>query len=243
MMPFISDAADIDEVGLSRSSKNPPYNHNQLIIAKLQAQCRMYERILDSLEDPISIIAKSTESIVFANRCHRERQKDIDLNNKYVKNENSKNGAHPDSHPVRPLPIRYEEIVLELEGDMEARIQPMAVPDSLMTVFDALPQIVWTTTPDGQLLYKNRRWIDYTGMPAFPWNWGEFVHPEDKQGLLTEWERCLRSAEDFEYEYRIRDKCDQYSWFLARGNPCCKSNLYSIIMCNSYFQCFNGFCR
>jgi PAS domain-containing protein len=28
---------------------------------------------------------------------------------------------------------------------------------------DAMPQIVWTARPDGQLDYYNQRWFDYTG--------------------------------------------------------------------------------
>src|SRR5579883_1356269 len=49
-------------------------------------------------------------------------------------------------------------------------------------VADSLPQLVWVTKPDGDHIWFNRRWYDYTGStPAESAGdgWVNFFHPED----------------------------------------------------------------
>jgi PAS domain-containing protein len=46
----------------------------------------------------------------------------------------------------------------------------------------ALPQMVWTTTPEGNCDYVNARWIDYTGLSgpdSLGSGWKKALHPED----------------------------------------------------------------
>ncbi len=61
----------------------------------------------------------------------------------------------------------------EVERASEARYRQLA---------DAMPQIVWTSGPDGGATYFNRRWFEYTGMTleeAGPHAWLATVHPDD----------------------------------------------------------------
>src|ERR671932_718116 len=46
---------------------------------------------------------------------------------------------------------------------------------------DAMPQIVWTAGPDGQIDYLNRRWTEFTGLPLTVGNegWGPLLHPDE----------------------------------------------------------------
>ena len=37
-------------------------------------------------------------------------------------------------------------------------------PASCDTLIDAIPQLVWTTRPDGLFEYMNKRYMDYTGL-------------------------------------------------------------------------------
>jgi len=53
-------------------------------------------------------------------------------------------------------------------------------------VVESLPQLIWSTTPDGRCEYLSRPWADYTGVPltdlcGLPWQ--TLVHPADRDGL------------------------------------------------------------
>jgi PAS domain S-box-containing protein len=87
---------------------------------------------------------------------------------------------------------------------------------------DAMPQIVWTATPDGIPDYYNRRWYDYAGM-----TWDEckgrggrrIVHPDDMQNSIDRWARSLTTGEAYEIEYRLKRADGVYRWHLGRAVP------------------------
>jgi len=86
---------------------------------------------------------------------------------------------------------------------------------------DSMPQLVWTTTPDGFHDYFNQRWFEYTGMRGDGedgQNWKDFLHPDDYDRAVDAWQESLRSGEPYSTEYRLRRADDgQYRWFLGRA--------------------------
>jgi two-component system sensor histidine kinase/response regulator len=86
---------------------------------------------------------------------------------------------------------------------------------------DAMPQIVWTATPDGELDYYNQRWFDYTGMTLEQtqgWGWKPVLHPEDLDQCVALWSNSLRTGENYEVEYRFKRASDgSYRWHLGRA--------------------------
>jgi PAS domain S-box-containing protein len=105
--------------------------------------------------------------------------------------------------------------------------RPAAVPWDAEADFrllaDALPQIVWTTDPDGRAGFFNQRWSAYTGLPS-----GEsipselavsFIHPEDVPATTSAWAEASREARSFQVEHRLRSASGEYRWFLLRGEP------------------------
>jgi PAS domain S-box-containing protein len=87
---------------------------------------------------------------------------------------------------------------------------------------DAIPLMVWTTTPTGSLDYFNQRCIDYLGVTAGQMNgagWQTAIHPDDLPRAAECWLTALRSGEAYSLEYRIR-RCDGvYRWHLAHVLP------------------------
>ena len=88
---------------------------------------------------------------------------------------------------------------------------------------DAMPQIVWTATPDGRASYYNRRWFEYTGLDpdrgAGAYDWRSVVHPDDLPRVVSEQQATLASGEVFEVEYRFRAGDGTYRWHLGRAVP------------------------
>lgn len=86
---------------------------------------------------------------------------------------------------------------------------------------EAMPMIVWTTTPTGTIDYYNRRFQEYTGMtleeaqnPELP----AIIAPEDSEALARAWQKALTTGESMEVEYRIRRRDGAYRWFLSHAH-------------------------
>jgi diguanylate cyclase (GGDEF)-like protein/PAS domain S-box-containing protein len=89
------------------------------------------------------------------------------------------------------------------------------------TMADAIPQIIWTALPNGELDFYNGRWSDYTGknpQQGGDWGWDEVVHPDDLQAWRQKWHQALQTGEDFDIEYRLMRFSDkQYRWHIGRA--------------------------
>ncbi|HEX9996601.1 MAG TPA: PAS domain S-box protein [Abditibacterium sp.] len=88
---------------------------------------------------------------------------------------------------------------------------------------DAMPQIVWTAQPDGDLDYYNQRWFDYTGTSLEETQgrgWEMMLHPEDLQRSVDNWTQAVLTGRSYEDEYRFKRASDGvYRWHLARAVP------------------------
>ncbi|HET8666483.1 MAG TPA: PAS domain S-box protein, partial [Terriglobales bacterium] len=90
------------------------------------------------------------------------------------------------------------------------------------SVVEAMPQIVWTATPDGALDFYNQRWYDYTGLSyeqSKGWGWQPVLHPDDLQRTLDVWSDAVRSGNAYQVEYRFRRHDGVYRWHLGRAVP------------------------
>src|SRR5581483_6154327 len=67
---------------------------------------------------------------------------------------------------------------------------------------DAMPQIVWTARPDGNIDYLNRRWAEFSGLPETASNegWGPLLHPDDAPSAYERWAASVQSGALFEME-------------------------------------------
>ncbi|SDB34254.1 PAS domain-containing protein [Belnapia rosea] len=87
---------------------------------------------------------------------------------------------------------------------------------------DAMPQMVWSTLPDGAHDYYNARWYDFTGVPFGSTDgagWNGMFHPEDQGRAWERWRHSLETGEPYEIEYRLRRADGVYRWALGRAMP------------------------
>jgi len=93
----------------------------------------------------------------------------------------------------------------------------------LRALADAIPLIVWTANPNGELDYYNRQWETYTGFTAEEtkgWGWAPVLHPDDLQACVERWTQAFTSGEPYEIEYRFKRSSDgAYRWHLGRAIP------------------------
>lgn len=87
---------------------------------------------------------------------------------------------------------------------------------------DTMPQMVWSTLPDGHHDYYNARWYEFTGVPEGSTDgegWNGMFHPDDQDEAWARWRHSLATGEPYEIEYRLRNAEGHYRWTLGRALP------------------------
>jgi PAS domain S-box-containing protein len=93
---------------------------------------------------------------------------------------------------------------------------------NIQLLVDSIPALIHTSRPDGFLDYFNKPWLEYLGVDldkVAGWNWTAYIHPEDVEGILTQWRASLATGEIFAYETRVRSANGQYRWMFHRKVP------------------------
>ena len=92
---------------------------------------------------------------------------------------------------------------------------------------ESMPQIVWTTGPDGLNTYFNQQWADYTGLTleeSYGEGWITPFHPDDRQRAWDAWQRATQHRDTYSLECRLRRADGVYQWWLVRGVPLLGAN-------------------
>ncbi len=86
---------------------------------------------------------------------------------------------------------------------------------------DSIPQIVWTSNPDGSPDYYNQHWFDYTGMSlAETLDFGRqpVLHPDDLTKDFNAGDHSVVSGKPYQSEVRFKRASDGvYRWHLGRA--------------------------
>lgn len=117
----------------------------------------------------------------------------------------------------------YETIVQTQQGAPAAREDEDGIGDvGFRALADVMPQMVWSTRPDGHHDYFNARWYDFTGAPAGSTDgdgWNALFHPDDRERAFALWREALANGHLYEIEYRLRRRDGAWRWVLGRALP------------------------
>lgn len=87
---------------------------------------------------------------------------------------------------------------------------------------NAMPQMVWSTRPDGFHDFYNAQWYAFTGVPEGSTDgegWSGMFHPDDQPTAWEKWRHSLATGDPYEVEYRLRRHDGVYRWTLGRALP------------------------
>nr|WP_167349680.1 PAS domain-containing protein [Methylobacterium indicum] len=111
---------------------------------------------------------------------------------------------------------------VDITAETDARA---ALADSALkfrAIAESMPQMVWSTLPDGYHDYYNPRWYEFTGMPEGSTDgegWNAIFHPAEQPEAWRRWRHSLATGEPYEIEYRLRRHDGIYRWVLGRAMP------------------------
>ena len=106
------------------------------------------------------------------------------------------------------------------ERDTQRRLSDSE--DRFRTLADTMPQMVWSTLPDGYHDYYNARWYEFTGTPPGSTDgegWNDVFHPDDQIRAWDVWRHSLTTGAPYQIEYRLRHFDGTYRWVLGRALP------------------------
>ena len=87
---------------------------------------------------------------------------------------------------------------------------------------DSTPSLVWMCDKDGNVTYLNDRRIEFTGrdpQAGFEDTWTAFIHPDDREKVLSANAGALRKRERFSKDYRLRRRDGVYRWMFDVAAP------------------------
>jgi PAS domain S-box-containing protein len=110
-----------------------------------------------------------------------------------------------------------------LWGLYQLRVQHLRREErKLREAIETIPAMALILGPDGAVQFRNRRWIEYTGLSQLGNAQGfekTAIHPEDLDRIVRRLGASFASGEPFEDEMRIRRTDGEYRWFLTRAVP------------------------
>ena len=139
-----------------------------------------------------------------------------------------------ETHQAVPPPEQTKPRHVERERDVTGEVAdtPLTSPTAVGTLgpmeeirqlAEALPQLVWTTRPDGYCEWFNGRWYAFTGSTpdrACGEGWVSGLHPDDRDRALERWRHALATGDPYEVECRLLEAASgAHRWFLGRALP------------------------
>jgi PAS domain S-box-containing protein len=112
--------------------------------------------------------------------------------------------------------------VLDLSAQRKAELATRDREQRFSALAESLPQLVWASSPDGNRIYTNRRYSEYTGLTPdqlLGATWAQLLHPDDIDRTNELWYRCMSTGEPYLNEYRIRRHDGLFRSFLVRAIP------------------------
>jgi PAS domain S-box-containing protein len=122
----------------------------------------------------------------------------------------------------RTAAVQAEQRAQELRAERERLLEAERAAQLAERLAEAIPQIVWTATPDGAPDWFNSRWTELRGRPPgrdLLAEWRDAVHPEDFDRAWQHWELCVKLVEPFEHQLRLRRGDGSWRWHLLRAAP------------------------
>ncbi len=87
---------------------------------------------------------------------------------------------------------------------------------------DNISQLAWITDKEGNVIWFNKRWYDFTGFrlkESAGMHYSDFIHPDYRSQVVSYYVECLKKGVIWEDTFPLKNKNDEFRWFLSRALP------------------------
>ena len=119
-------------------------------------------------------------------------------------------------------PWRFPGTVADVTDRWRAQRAEAEANRHFQTLLDALPQMVFLSSPTGENEYYNARCYEVSGLrpgELTSARWRQLIHPSEREQVLSGWGHALSIGEPWEMQYRALDREGRYRWLLVRAEP------------------------
>ncbi len=113
-------------------------------------------------------------------------------------------------------------ISTDLTDLKEATDRAKTTDERIRTFTDVMPAMAFICNPQGEAIYFNKAWFNYTGSTpteSFKWAWIDFINPDAKDDVKVQWAHCVKNSEPFELEFLVKSETGEFRWHLGRAIP------------------------
>jgi PAS domain S-box-containing protein len=122
--------------------------------------------------------------------------------------------------------IQWYGICHDIDDQMRADEALRQREQQLRQMIDAVPAVIWCTTPEGIPCYLNKRATDVIGVtlkdllaPDGSRSLAVVIHPDDREAVDRALERSFETGAPFMGRYRQRRSNGSYRWVESRAEP------------------------
>ncbi|TCM15040.1 PAS domain S-box-containing protein [Novosphingobium sp. PhB165] len=109
---------------------------------------------------------------------------------------------------------------ISLKKETQRRLEESEARLSLLA--DNMSQLAWIAGRDGRVVWRNKRWFDYTGTTPEEMEASgrqTVQHPDYSEAVNARFRDHLASGEDWEDTFPLRSANGEWRWFLSRATP------------------------
>lgn len=118
-------------------------------------------------------------------------------------------------------PSRFMGTAIDITEEKEAELAIAQNEQRVKMLIDSVPVGVWILDRNGEVVYVNKYWETYTGIPReYTFDWQNMIHPDDLEYALNNFKEAAENKRSFTVEVRGRYRNGRsYRWFFNRGIP------------------------
>ncbi|MFA6277699.1 MAG: ATP-binding protein [Pedobacter sp.] len=168
-------------------------------------------------QEKISIAEKlkmQTVALISANEELKIQQQELQRANDLLIEQEEK---------VKVINLELSELNQGLEIRVLSRTKALAESESrFRNMMETIPQIAWTNTADGKVIFYNQRWYDYIGLAKEQTKLQGFtiaIHRDDLKTSIDQFRSILQTSDGGEFQVRGKRADGLYRWHLIRLMP------------------------
>jgi PAS domain S-box-containing protein len=119
-------------------------------------------------------------------------------------------------------PLRFVGVVQDVTERRKAQRELRESESRFRALAQAIPNHVWTASPDGLLDWFNDRVYEYAGHKPGELDgasWVSIVHPDDVVATAEAWKQAISTGVTYQTEFRLRHASGAFRWHIVRAIP------------------------